>query len=547
MKTKILKLISLAMTLALFSSAFVISISATVSGNWSDYATANFDKTNDEWIVDSAEDLAAVAKMCDAGTRTFSGETIYITADIDLGAHYWNSIGNSANGQIFLGTIEGKLGDVEGASVTISNMYSPTDTDQNYGFLARQDAGGLKNLKFENCVVTGTSNNVAVVCGSVRSGTVNYNNITVASCELTHNGTTAGNSGLIVGQVTLGNANLNAENISIVGGKISAKFAGFGAIIGKTTHSTTLRNVNVSGTKITNAVTGSNNGRQMGGLIGIAEGSGTVTLVGCSANITMSGYNAVGGLVGRLASMSLVLANCHTTGTIVAEQSGKVAGAFVGDNPSGTTRIFASSTDTELSMEVGTTHVFTAPTMLDGASIRTTEGSNGLRFTSNVTSEQITAYNGIPATVVAGYTFGTVIALNSKIDANNFTKAALDAAGVSAYADIAADEGITDNEDGSKTFRAALTGMTTDNKTVEFAARSYVEFTLATGDTVRVYSDFTDENVRSMQEVAVAALGDTSTDKNATMNGFTYQFEVAEGKYSLYNKKEREVLAIWAA
>ena len=98
----------------------------------------------------------------------------------------------------------------------------------------------------------------------------------------------------------------------------------------------------------------------------------------------------------------------------------------------------------------------------------------------------------------------------------------------------------------SVTYRAALTGMSYDDKSVRFAARAYVEFTMTDGNVVRVYSSFnTDDNVRSMRFVADAALKDVKDEVTEANDGFDYKFPTADGKYSCYSASEQTVLKNW--
>lgn len=165
--------------------------------------------------------------------------------------------------------------------------------------------------------------------------------------------------------------------------------------------------------------------------------------------------------------------------------------------------------------------------MKDGAQVRLTADSTGLRFVS--TFEEI-----------EGATYGTII-LPARYLANltSFTKAELDAKGI-IYSNIVASEGM-DIVDGKVTIRAAITNLLPENYDTTFAAIAYV---IVDGE--YYYTEFdVEDNVRTINEVSKAALNDVSSEMGEK-NGKNYVNAVTDAYgqtvYSPYNADQRAIL-----
>ena len=169
----------------------------------------------------------------------------------------------------------------------------------------------------------------------------------------------------------------------------------------------------------------------------------------------------------------------------------------------------------------------TAPTFVAGASVRTTAGSNGLRFKASM-----------PASIIAngGVTeYGMLFARTASVS-GEFVETALTEG---TYIMSAADKIKT--VDGVFTF--ALTDIVEDNYNTMYSARAYVKY--SRGDaTVIVYSTYTvADNSRSLAGVAKMATEDFKTTYDAE-NGYICKIE--DGKYSPYDKDQLAVLATYA-
>ena len=176
-------------------------------------------------------------------------------------------------------------------------------------------------------------------------------------------------------------------------------------------------------------------------------------------------------------------------------------------------------------------HIYT-PEMKFGASVRIVpdqENSNGLRFTSTLVN------NATPTR------YGTLIVKAADLGDTEFTVAALTAANIKFANIVATEEGTVKGKD-KTVYNAALVNLPDAEFTTEFAARAYAVYTID-GTEYIVYSDFTaKDNVRSLVNVAEAALNDTKSTQSEE-----YCYKIAEDVYSPYTPVQYEVLKAYAA
>lgn len=168
-------------------------------------------------------------------------------------------------------------------------------------------------------------------------------------------------------------------------------------------------------------------------------------------------------------------------------------------------------------------------TMTNGASVRISNDS-GIRFTAEYSSAVVAALEA-----KGSVTYGTIILPTTYlVRVNAFTKAALDAAGIS-YVNIVADDGLIPNA-GGYTIRAALTNLDESNYGLSFSAVSY-----ALVDGTYYYTAYsTTDNARTIQEVAQAALDDLSDTRAGEYQNAVSVYGV--DRYSPYNASQRTVL-----
>ncbi|MDP4109648.1 MAG: GLUG motif-containing protein, partial [Bacillota bacterium] len=152
MKNRTRALVSSLLTLAMiigFMPGASIKASAAGADNW--YKDANISWYNKDWssfTIDTAEDLAGLAKLVNEETDDFKGDTITLDADIDLTGHEWTPIGwyNFKDSYIypFDGTFDGGGHKIEGVNIS-------TDAIKECGlFGCLWTSACIKNLNVEN-------------------------------------------------------------------------------------------------------------------------------------------------------------------------------------------------------------------------------------------------------------------------------------------------------------------------------------------------------------------------------------------------------------
>ncbi len=172
-----------------------------------------------------------------------------------------------------------------------------------------------------------------------------------------------------------------------------------------------------------------------------------------------------------------------------------------------------------------------SPVMEKGASIRTVEGSKGIRFTS--TMKKVTDTDAVKLTA----TYGTLIVKAADLEGKEFTIDALTKAGVK-FANIVATAAGTVAGETETTYNAALVNLPDDQLDTNFAARAYAVYTI-NGVEHYVYSDFNaTDNCRSMSQIASRAQADTQSTKSAD-----YPYEIEAGVYSPYTKAQYAVIS----
>lgn len=160
-----------------------------------------------------------------------------------------------------------------------------------------------------------------------------------------------------------------------------------------------------------------------------------------------------------------------------------------------------------------------AGVMLDGATVRLVENSNGLRFTTDFSKAVVDAL-AAKGTV----TYGTIIVPTEYLTSlDSFTIAALTAKyGANGYLNIVCEDGkgLIKNEDGSVAIQAAIVNIKAENYDTTFSAVAYA---CVGGE--YYYTAF-DQSINSatIKDIASAALADTEatyTDaQKAILNGY---------------------------
>lgn len=153
--------------------------------------TSWYNDTDTEFTLDTAEQLAGLAKLVDDGI-TFEGKTITLDKDVDLYAVDedgnqigFNPIGHSSNGKSFNGTFDGQ-------DYQITNLYMQSNLDQNnggwlyegeyYGLFAYTNGATIKNVTVADAYISSGRNEAAGVVGNAVD--TNFENISIEGTTL---------------------------------------------------------------------------------------------------------------------------------------------------------------------------------------------------------------------------------------------------------------------------------------------------------------------------------------------------------------------------
>ena len=270
------------------------------------------------FTIEDAAELAGLAQLVNQG-NTFSGKTVKLGADIDLGDKEWTPIGTSSNP--FKGTFDGAKEDGTG-NYSISNLYINRKINENQAsnnsiglFGATNSPAVVKNLTLNNVDIQGCLY-VGAVVGYGFTGTVS--NVAVqGNIEIDawwYAGGIIGN-----GYVSISNCHVDATNGSYIKG---------------------------------------NEGSYIGGIIGY-RGEGIATLTGCTVkNISISGEDRLGGISG-IAHYGSYITDCHVEGVTISSDNtecktiGLIAGANLAGS-SGQVRILDCTAENTTATVAGT-------------------------------------------------------------------------------------------------------------------------------------------------------------------------------------------------
>lgn len=232
-----------------------------LADNWLDGIIVSTDTWDTGGDIATAEDLAQFAYNVNNG-RSYLGQTITLTADIDLSAHAWTPIGTNANP--FSGTFDG-------GGYTVSNMTIESTFDQN-GFF-----GMIVGATIENLTVTGN----ITVGGQTTGGIAGYADTTASTIDVCHSDVT----------------------INVVTGNV-------GGIIGASGSNM----IFIDSCFNTGNITSTNNA--IGGIGGMLRGSAS----NCYNTGNISGNDHVGGIAGQ-PDNPYIITNVYSTGTVTGNQN----------------------------------------------------------------------------------------------------------------------------------------------------------------------------------------------------------------------------------
>lgn len=368
---------------------FPIKANAAWDGTTYDYTW--YDGHSSPYTISSPEQLAGLAKIVAGQYGTadnFSGKTISLTADIDLGSKAWVPIGTSSS-YPFKGIFDGQSHVINGLYISSATSYTglwgytidaqlhdivinaPNVTGTNCVgalvgdfHLSSSSSSLLYNPYVYNCSVTGgavngNNNDIGGLIGCIDDPITSiYHDVKVyncsTSCAVTETGTSKQHIAGLVGYIhTLSGATVyncyTTGNISVTnGGSTIGGLVGYldnGANASTTAAAITLHDCYSTG----NINAGTSSGSDIGGLVGqFYEGGSTAitpSIYNCYATGNVTGYQNVGGLIGAISiqtnnsSYVTTINTCYSTGQITggtgsSSGTGGIIGKINGNNTS---------------------------------------------------------------------------------------------------------------------------------------------------------------------------------------------------------------------
>ena len=281
------KLISLLLALCLVMALVpMTAFAADTMDTWDGTAdTSWYDENKTEFHLQTAEQLAGMAKLVNDNTANFKDKTVYLDNDLDLGGHEWISIGNGAN--TAWGSFQGIF---DGQSHVVYNLYSHE---------------GLKSENKDN------NNNLYRngLFGAIYNATVQNLGIENADIVIPMNDTSTYGKGILVDWMTDSTIKNCYTTGSITGGSYIEKF--IGGIAGFLNG-----NNSISQCYSTAAITGNYDGEYY------AEQEGGLEPMDC--------WDSLGGIVGASYTGQVTISDCWFGGEIVVNSIQAPVGGIIG-------------------------------------------------------------------------------------------------------------------------------------------------------------------------------------------------------------------------
>ena len=281
------KLISLLLALCLVMALVpMTAFAAETTDSWDGTAdTSWYDENETEFHLQTAEQLAGMAKLINDDMANFKDKTVYLENDLDLGGHEWISIGDGANtaGGSFQGVFDGQ-------SHVVYNLYSHE---------------GLKSENKDN------NNNLYRngLFGAIYNATVQNLGIENADIVIPMNDTSTYGKGILVDWMTHSTIKNCYTTGSITGGSYIEKYIGglAGFLNG---------NNSISQCYSTAAITGNYDGEYY------AEQEGGLEPMDC--------WDSLGGIVGASYTGQVTISDCWFGGEIVVNSIQAPVGGIIG-------------------------------------------------------------------------------------------------------------------------------------------------------------------------------------------------------------------------
>lgn len=192
--------------------------------------TTWYNDTDTEFSLDSAEQLAGLAKLVDEG-NTFAGKTIKLSKDADLDSKLFEPIGSYRNDTPFMGIFDGQGHTIKNLSQNtwaLNNGYYYGDLGM--GLFGKVEDATIKNLVMDGAGISGESGMVGIVAAAAY-GDCTFENIAVKNSQANDYQYYAGG---IVGWAsgTHTYKNINMESSTVIGSQWGDFGNANGGIIG---------------------------------------------------------------------------------------------------------------------------------------------------------------------------------------------------------------------------------------------------------------------------------------------------------------------------
>ena len=266
----------------------------SVDTDWYDDVQTVFD-------ISTPEELAGLAELVNGG-ETFSGKTITLQDNIDLGGEAWTPIGTDANP--FTGTFDGN-------GKTVSGVTATEETKSHIGLFGVLDSANVDDLTIRGAKITAFTYGGALA-GKTKGSTIT--GVTIEDCEVEIVGSTGLNytyGGIFAGQAYTGAiSDCTIRNSHVTsGGNFVGGFSGIGYA--------TFTNCTVDGCII-------EGNAKIGGVVGqYDEGERTMTGVTVKNSTVRCGLAEAGMLIGTANYGSKTFENCTVENCTIEGGEGK--------------------------------------------------------------------------------------------------------------------------------------------------------------------------------------------------------------------------------
>ena len=292
----------------------------------------------EEFYISTSADLAGLAGLVNTSRRSFSGKTIHLSADIDLGGEPWTPIGKNET-YVFQGIFDGGGHAVTGLYINGSKDYRGL-----FGYIS---SATVKDLSVSGSVSGGDCTGAVVgyafsatvkdlsVSGSVSGG--NYTGAVVGYADTSRItncvSDAAVSGGSYVGGIA-GNVRGSADERAYIsgcvnGGRVSGREINIGGIAGALSDAIARDCANAG------AVTGGGSGYSgIGGIAGYGSDAGVVNCLNRGDARADAAYANAGGIIGYYRGITAEL--CTNMGRVY---SGGYAGGILGRHDSGVSTV----------------------------------------------------------------------------------------------------------------------------------------------------------------------------------------------------------------